>query len=45
MLIRYFFSFVVTDEDLPIFPVEAEYLASLQDRLNLAWSIDKEDHR
>ncbi|ELU02510.1 hypothetical protein CAPTEDRAFT_152919 [Capitella teleta] len=33
------------DADLPIFPVESDFVASLKPRVSMAWSIDLEEHK
>ena len=37
--------FFFTDADLPVFPVESDFVASLKPRLKLALAIDSEEHR
>jgi len=36
--------FFPPDEELPIFPVESDYMAGVKARVNLARQIDKEEH-
>ena len=34
-----------TDDELPMFPVESDFMAGVKYRVNLAREIDKEEHR
>ena len=36
---------VFTDDELPMFPVESDFMAGVKYRVDLAREIDKEEHR